>query len=41
MREEITVDDVNQAVELLLHQATRRNLEDELGEQLAAEEGGQ
>lgn len=38
--EEIAVDDVNQTVELLFHQATRGNLEDELGEQLAAETEG-
>jgi len=42
MSKEIAVDDVNQTVELLFHQAPKRNLEDEFGEQLAAEtEGGQ
>lgn len=38
MSEEITVDNVDQAVEFLFDQATRGNLEDELGEQFAAEE---
>lgn len=33
--EEITVDDVDQAVQLLFNQAAQRNLQDELGEQLA------
>lgn len=37
MSKEITVNNVNQTVELLFHQATRRNLDDELGEKLAAE----
>lgn len=40
MSEEIAVDDVDQTVELLFHQATRGNLEDELGEQLAVETEG-
>lgn len=40
MSEEIAVDDVNQTVQLLFHQATRGNLEDELGEQLAVETEG-
>lgn len=40
MSKEIAVDDVNQTVQLLFHQATQRNLQDELGEQLAAETGG-
>lgn len=35
MSEEVAVHDVNQTVQLLLDQAARRNLEDELGEQLA------
>lgn len=37
MREEITVDNVNQTVQLLLDQTTHRNLLDELCEKLAAE----
>ena len=41
MTEEIAVDDVNQTVELLFHQATQRNLQDELGEQLAAGRHGE
>lgn len=41
MSKEIAVDDVNQTVQLLFHQATQRNLQDELGEQLAAETGGE
>lgn len=36
MTEEIAVDDVNHAVELLLDQPTQRDLQDELREQLAA-----
>lgn len=39
MSEEIAVDDVNQTIQLLFHQATQRNLQDELGEQLAVETG--
>lgn len=35
MSKEIAVDDVNQTVELLFHQATLRDLQDELCEQLA------
>lgn len=38
---EIAVNDVNQTVQLLLHQAARRDFQDELGEQLAVETEGQ
>lgn len=40
MSEEVAVDDVDQTVQLLPHQATCRNLQDELGEQLATETEG-
>lgn len=40
MSEEIAVDDINQTIQLLFHQPTQRNLQDELGEQLAVGERG-